>query len=193
MSKTSSRGASLQIEDDATPGQYTDIAQLKSFGDLTLTSSEIDVTTLDSVGSYKDYLQGFKDSGEVAFTCVFDPDQHFTGPTALLTLYNSGDVKNFRIYLPFKPDPWGFTFAGYIKQFKIAAQTPESAIEGGGSVRISGAVTGAKVVGGTTAATRPVGGLGAPLSGPIVGTPTQPGQTQPGQAYTAPPPVPHNR
>lgn len=44
------------------------VGALTSIGEVTPESEELDATTLDSAGGYREYLQGFKDSGEVSLT-----------------------------------------------------------------------------------------------------------------------------
>ena len=48
------------------------IGSIKTIGEVKSTADEIDVTTLDSTGGYKEFLQGFKDGGEVQLDGFFD-------------------------------------------------------------------------------------------------------------------------
>ena len=62
MAATKSLGTTLTQTSDGD----TLIADLTSIGEIGVTSDEIDVTTLDSSSGYKEFIAGFKDSGEVA-------------------------------------------------------------------------------------------------------------------------------
>ena len=46
------------------------VGALTSIGELAVTSDEIDKTTLDSANGYREFFQGFKDSGELPLTAT---------------------------------------------------------------------------------------------------------------------------
>ena len=64
------------------------IGALRSISEIKADSEAVDVTTLDSVGGYKSYVQGLKDLGEVTLEGFFEATN--AGQTALRALYQSG-------------------------------------------------------------------------------------------------------
>ena len=65
------------------------IGSLTSIGEITPDSEELDATTLDSANGYREYIQGFKDSGELSLSGYHDAAN--TGQSTMRTLYASGE------------------------------------------------------------------------------------------------------
>lgn len=76
----------------------TFISKLSSIDAPPLSAETIDSTTLDSVGGYRTYEMGFKDSGEVSISGFYDPRNG--GQSALLTAYNSGASVPCKMFFP---------------------------------------------------------------------------------------------
>lgn len=114
------------------------IGGLTSIGEITPESEELDATTLDSADGYKEYIQGFKDSGEVALTGFYDGAD--VGQTGLRTGYGTGDVDAVLITFP---DTGATTvgFNAYVKSYTIGGAEVDGLIGFGATLRISGAVT----------------------------------------------------
>ena len=71
----------------------------------------IEVTTLDSASGYRDYIQGFKEGGEVEITGFYDTS--YTGQSNVDTAYESGTTDTYIITFP--PSLGGtFTFTGIV-------------------------------------------------------------------------------
>ena len=49
----------------------TAIAQISEMGDFGEDSTDIDVTTHDTSGNFKEYIPGLREGGELSLTCVF--------------------------------------------------------------------------------------------------------------------------
>lgn len=112
------------------------VGGLTSIGEVTPDSEELDATTLDSVGGYREYLQGFKDSGEVSLTGYLVPGD--VGQVALRTGYGTGDVDAVVITYP---DSTTVSFNGYVKSYSMGAADVDGIVGFAASIRISGAVT----------------------------------------------------
>lgn len=124
---TRSIGTKILIGQDA-------IGDLSSIGSPSITQEEIDVTTLDSEGGYREFIAGFKDPGEVAISGFFVP--HDDGQAAFYQALESGDVEDFQIiYPPSLGVSW--SFPGIVTAFNVTSET-EEAIGFEGTIRVSG-------------------------------------------------------
>ncbi len=124
------------------PTVYTPVAQISSIGSIAITADETEVTTLDNVDGFKEFLQTFKDSGELPITLVWDPALPTHGDTAdgLWGLFVSGETRSFQIEFPCKPTAYVATFNGFVKTFPTPALTPADALTAEVSIRVSGTV-----------------------------------------------------
>lgn len=95
----------------ATPGTYEDIAEVLSINGPSYSMDVIDVTHLQSTGSFREFIAGLRDAGEVSFDVNFDPDA--TTHASLRTDYEAGTKKNYKLVLP-DPTPTTFAFAAFI-------------------------------------------------------------------------------
>lgn len=129
MAKIRALGTSI-VFNSATIGDIT------SIGEVAVNSDEIDVTALDSASGYREFLQGFKDSGEVALTGLFDKAD--AGQLALRTAYANGTA--YATVITF-PDSSTVSFSSYVKGFSVGAAEVDGAVGFGATLRITGAVT----------------------------------------------------
>ena len=113
------------------------IGALTSIGEITPDSEELDATTLDSGDGYREFLQGFKDSGEVTLSGYYDKDDD--GQQALITGYGNGEAKAVAIAFP--NSTGGATFQAYVKSFTLGAADVDGIVGFGATLRISGVVT----------------------------------------------------
>jgi hypothetical protein len=127
MAAEKSIGVSLTIGD-------TVVAGLTSIGAFGVESSEIDVTSLDSTGGYKEFLMSLKDSGEVAIKGFVKEDAQMD------TLFGIADAQSLEDCEVEFPSGRIYTFSAFLKKFMEG----ESAVEGArgfeGSLRISGQI-----------------------------------------------------
>jgi predicted secreted protein len=112
------------------------IGGLTSIGEITPDSEELDATTLDSAGGYSEFLQGFKDSGELALSGFLVKTD--VGQAELRTGYGTGDIDQTVITFP---DGTTATFNAYVKSYTIGAADVDGIVGFGATLRISGAVT----------------------------------------------------
>ena len=74
MPKTRGLGTSIHwLKGDLT-GSPVVIGSLTSVGEISPEAEELDATTLDSAGGYREFIQGFKDSGELTLTGYHDKE-----------------------------------------------------------------------------------------------------------------------
>lgn len=134
MAATRAQGTTLKF----TPagGTQVVVGKLTSVGEIAPEAEEVDITTLESTGGYREYMQGFRDSGELEITGFHDADD--AGQTALRTAFASGASGAFEVKFP---DDTAVTFSGFIKSYTIGSAEVDGAIGFGAVIRISGAVT----------------------------------------------------
>lgn len=130
MAKSRALGTTISFNAQA-------IGALTSIGEITPESEELDATTLDSSGGYREFLQGFKDSGEVTLTGYYDKTND--GQTEIINGYGSGDTKAVKIVFPNLAG--GAEFQAYVKSYTLGAADVDGIIGFGATLRISGAVT----------------------------------------------------
>lgn len=75
------------------------IAGLTSISGLEQSADTIDVTTLDSAGGRREFIAGFKDSGEVSVEGYFIPGVG-KGQSELYEAFESGEVDDYTIEFP---------------------------------------------------------------------------------------------
>ena len=129
MAKTRALGTTITFD-------AKNIGALTSIGEITPDSEELDATTLDSADGYREFLQGFKDSGEVTLSGYYkktDPGQQ-----ELITGYGNGEAKTVVIAFP---DAGGASFQAYVKSYTLGAADVDGIVGFGATLRISGAVT----------------------------------------------------
>ena len=132
MAATKSLGVILEKVKSGSEQTNLTIEDLTSIGEFGVESEEIDVTTLDSTGGYKEFIGGFKDAGEMTLAGYTKSENNIA---ALKALADSQAVESWIITFT---DGAKWEFDGFVKAFKEG----ESAIDGvrnfTGSIRISG-------------------------------------------------------
>ena len=111
------------------------IGGLTSIGEVTPESEELDATTLDSLGGYREYIQGFKDSGELSLTGYLKKTD--VGQIGLRTGYGTGDIDDVEISYP---DGTKVEFSAYVKSYSMGAADVDGIVGFGATLRIRGAV-----------------------------------------------------
>lgn len=140
MAALKSLGTTLVKTKSGSEQADTTIADLTSIGEIGVESDEIDVTTLDSTGGYKEFIAGFKDSGEVAISGIIKTETAFD---AMVLLADSQALEAWTITFT-SGSKW--TFSGFVKSFKEGESTVEGVRNFTGSIRISGKPTFTKAV-----------------------------------------------
>lgn len=129
MAKTKALGTTISFNAKAITG-------LTSIGEVTPESEELDATTLDSSGGYREYIQGFKDSGELSLSGYLVKND--VGQVELRTGYGTGDIDAVLITYP---DGTTVSFNAYVKSYSMGAADVDGLVGFGATLRISGAVT----------------------------------------------------
>jgi len=129
----SSLGALLKIGDGASAEVFTAIPELRSITGPTMTAENIDVSHLGSTSGYRDYISGFKEAGEISGEVNWTQ----AGYATLLTLFESGDLKNFQLIFS---DGTDYEFTGRITALPITAQTGD-AVRFNLTIKITGSFT----------------------------------------------------
>jgi predicted secreted protein len=111
------------------------VAKLTKIGAPEMSKSEIDVTTLDSTGGYKEFIPDFRDGGSVSIEGFAISD---AGQTALKTNFDADVLTSFTL-----ETPSGLTimFNGYVSKFKKGDAGVGQAIGFSGELRVSGVVS----------------------------------------------------
>lgn len=116
-------------------GTQVVVGKLTSVGEIAPDSEEIDVTTLDSEG-YREYIQGFRDSGEVELSGFHEKDD--AGQKALRAAYASGEAGAVEVCFP---DDTSAAFTAFVKGYSLGNAEVDGAVGFGAVLRISGKVT----------------------------------------------------
>lgn len=114
------------------------IGGLTSIGGIEITADEIDVTTLDSDGGYREFIGGFKDAGEVPIEGFFDSENE--GQLAMETSLDEGLAEDYKITFPTTPAA-EWDFKAIVKNFKVGDVDVDGNIMFGATLRISGKPT----------------------------------------------------
>lgn len=112
------------------------VGKLTSVGEISPDSEEIDVTTLDSEGGYREFLQGYRDSGEVELTGFHEKGD--AGQAALRAGYDSGAAGAVQVDFP---DGTSVSFSAYVKGYTLGAAEVDGAVGFGAVLRLTGCVT----------------------------------------------------
>jgi len=122
---------------------YTYVGDLTTVGQPSPTSDEIDVSTLDSPGTAKEFILGPVDNGEFEITGNFVSDD--TGQEAVYSAFTAGSDIDFIIEAPLKgveTSAASITGAGYVKNcVRMGDLTEGGLIPFTATIRVSGVIT----------------------------------------------------
>ena len=108
------------------------VADLTSIGEIGVESEEIDVTTLDSTGGFREFIAGSKDSGEVAISGIIKSESSME---TLLALANSQAVEEWTVETD-SGSTW--VFDAFVKSFKEGEASVDGVRTFSMTLRISG-------------------------------------------------------
>lgn len=134
MAATRAQGTTLKMKVGS--GAQQSVGRLTSVGEIEPEAEEVDVTTLESTGGYREYIQGFRDSGEVVLEGYHDAGD--AGQKAVRSAFASGSKCEFEVDFP---DGTKAEFSGFIKKHSIGSAEVDGAIGFGAVIRVSGPVT----------------------------------------------------
>jgi predicted secreted protein len=119
------QGTLLQAGNAASPEVFTTISEVRSIRGPTMTRDLIDVTNHDSAGSYREYVLGLKDGGEVTFDINYIPaDGTHDASTGLLADYNNDVRRNFQMTFS-DPSTTTWSFTAIVMGFEVSAAIDE--------------------------------------------------------------------
>lgn len=131
MAATRSIGTTL-VKTNGVPKIIADLTSIGAFG---IVSNEIDVTTLDSPGNFKEFIGGFKDAGEFSISGLIKSPDNFED---LLGYANTQAINAWRVQFP---DGSKFDFSAWVKEFQIGDSTADNVMNFKGVFRITGVPT----------------------------------------------------
>lgn len=114
----------------------SEIGGLTSIGGIEITADDIDVTTLDSEGGYKEYIGSFKDGGEVPIEGFFNSDTE-SGQVALQDSLDSGEAEDYKIVFPTTPKA-EWDFKGVVTGFGVGDVDVDGTIGFKATIKVSG-------------------------------------------------------
>lgn len=140
----SSQGTYLETSLGGSPEMWSELAEVTSIGGPRETSEELDVTHLRSPGAYREFLQSFKDGGELPLSLNFLPSNGTQNALRADYEANPQPVRRRRIVWP---DGGTDTFQSFVKGVGRSAQVgqkltlditlrisgPVASVEAGGS------------------------------------------------------------
>ena len=112
------------------------VGKLTGVGEIAPESEELDVTTLDSAGGYREFIQGYRDSGTVELTGFHEKGN--AGQAALRAAYDSGAAGSVEVSFP---DGTVVSFRAFVKGYTLGAAEVDGAVGFGAVLRVTGAVT----------------------------------------------------
>lgn len=109
----SAQNTYISTGNGASPEVFTEIAEVVSIGGPNEKADEIEATHLRSPGGYREFIQSFKDGGEVPLELNFIPNNATQdSSTGLRSEFASGATKNRKITFP---DGTTCIFAAWVK------------------------------------------------------------------------------
>ena len=134
MSKSRSVGTVLKI---GSGNSAKTVGGVTSIDGISIDSEEVDVTDLGNSSGYREFLQGFKDAGEVSVSGYLDGSD--TGQNEMITLLGTGALTSMEIVFPTAiGKKW--SFSAFVKNFSTSVDT-DGAVEFSATLRVSGAAT----------------------------------------------------
>lgn len=114
----------------------TVVGKLSGVGEIAPSAEEIDVTALDSAGGYREFLQGYRDSGTVEISGFHEKGD--AGQAVLRAAFESGEAGSAQVEFP---DGTVVTFRAFVKSCTLGAAEVDGAVGFGAVLRITGAVS----------------------------------------------------
>lgn len=118
-------------------GSYVDVAEVLTISAPEPERDEIEVTHLGTSGGYREFLQSFRNGGEMTFECNYVAGN--SSQTALGTAFSNESTYGWKIL-----GPSGSTlvaFNGQVKKCALTGFEPDSQLKLSVTVKVSGAVT----------------------------------------------------
>jgi predicted secreted protein len=113
---------------------WVNLAEVTSITGPAMTRANIDVTSLDTTGGYRESIPGLRDGGTISLK------MNFTRATyeVMLADFESDTLQNYEILLP-DVENTGFEFEGYVTELPLTIPVDDK-ISADATIRISGQV-----------------------------------------------------
>lgn len=98
----------MSTDGGATTANTKRLAETTSVSGPTMSSDQIDVTSHDSVGGFREKIPGLSDAGELSFDIFYKPDE--ASAMLILEAFTDKVVRDFQIVFP--PEPGDTTPTG---------------------------------------------------------------------------------
>ena len=132
MSAEKSLGTTLVKTKSGEESSDLTIANLTTIGRVGIESDEIDVTTLDSTGGFKEFIAGFKDAGEVSLAGFIKSEEAME---IMVALADAQTMEKWTI-TTLSGSTWAFD--GFVKMFEESEANVDGVRGFSGSIRVSG-------------------------------------------------------
>ncbi len=129
------RGQGTVVEFTPSGGEKVVIGRLSKVSEIAPEAEEIEVTTLDSQGGYREYIQGRRDAGTIELSGFLDSAN--AGQAALRTAFDNGSAGRFEVLFA---DGSTASFSAFVKKYGIGAAQVDGAVEFTAILRVSGAI-----------------------------------------------------
>jgi predicted secreted protein len=96
-------------------GKWVHIAEVNSITGPGMKRTTIDVTSLDSVGGYREFIAGFRDAGTVSLKMNFTRDTY----NVMIGDFESNVLQNYNIILP-DTEVTSFEFEGLVTELPLS-------------------------------------------------------------------------
>lgn len=113
----------------------TSVGSLTSVGEIACGSGDIDVTTLDSLDGWKEFIQGSKEMDELPLKGFHNPDA--AGQAEMRSLFDSGAFGYFWVTFP---DQTVIAFTAYVNKHAIGAPDVNGVVSFGCALKVVGKV-----------------------------------------------------
>jgi predicted secreted protein len=126
---------SLGVKLRKTTGTPMLVGNIHTIGEFGPEADEIETTTLDSDGGYREYIPGFKDAGTVSLSGYIKNEAN---QEAMIALVEAQTIEHWEVEFPTGAK---YFFYGYVQMWKEAESGIDNVRGFSGAIRITGPVT----------------------------------------------------
>jgi len=128
-------GTTFGRELDTSSGVYAALAEVMSIDGPTMSRETYDVTTLDTVGGYREFIGGFRDPGEISLEMNFTAE----GYGQQIIDFEAATAHGYNIVLS-DTGASTLTFDGLVTDLPLSI-SPDAPVTQNITIKITGAVT----------------------------------------------------
>ena len=114
---------------------WVNIAEINSISGPSMSRDTIDVTSLDSIGGYREFIGGFRDAGTLQLTMNFSESTY----ALMKTDFESDEAQNYEIVLPDAVHT-SLEFVGLVTELPLEI-TADDKITSSVTLKVTGQVT----------------------------------------------------